>query len=268
MKSCIEWRKSFKYLPQIDQFNIDFRNKQIKLLQFLQLYAKSQRVNIRLPGDFTEENIELLNLIYEKGYNIAIVLPSILTLQDLQKIKAPYYFQELATCWDELINFISLKVSDVFVSCELGFELDAVKALLENTGIQIRCYANISQSKGDNTKGIKGFYIRPEDIDIYGKYIDIIEFFGSVTTQNALYEIYFHDKKWDGKLNEIIKGIKSNVNNYYILSKHFAEYRTKCAKKCLKSNDCQLCDKIISLANSLRDSEHYQVFRKRDKKDG
>ena len=65
MKSCIQWRKGFKYLSQIDEFNIDYKNKEIKLVNFLEHYAKTQRVNIRLPKDYTKDDIDLLEAIFE-----------------------------------------------------------------------------------------------------------------------------------------------------------------------------------------------------------
>lgn len=53
MKSCIEWRKSFNYKIEIDEFNIYFRNKKEKLINFLDVFAKSQRVNLCVPVDIT-----------------------------------------------------------------------------------------------------------------------------------------------------------------------------------------------------------------------
>ena len=103
MKSCIEWRKSFKYLPQIDEFNIDYKNKEIKLRQFLDLYAQSQRVNIRLPIDYKEEDIKLLESAYhDKHYNIAIVLKDAYYANELREHGTPFYFYEPCYDWDHL----------------------------------------------------------------------------------------------------------------------------------------------------------------------
>ena len=263
MKSCIEWRKSFKYLPQIDQFNIDFRNKQIKLNKFLDIYAKSQRVNIRLPEEYTKDDIDLLIAAYQKGYNIAVILPG----QNLQKIiSVPFYFSVPAYTWDRLLTYISLGVSDIFISGDLAFELDKVSSIAKKENIKIRCYANIAQVDDNLNKyndGFKQFFIRPEDVDIYGEYVDVIEFYDSIEQQNVLYEVYFKDKEWNGKLREIIKGMDNQVNNYYILGKEFAQRRIKCSRKCLKGERCQLCERTIELANSLEKSKNYQVFKRR-----
>ena len=263
MKSCIEWRKGFKYLPEIDQFNIDFRNKEIQLTRFLELYAKSQRVNIRLPEDYTENNIELLEAAYEKGYNIAIILPDIYYVERLKNKGVPFFLGAAARSWDEFVGFLSLGVSDIYITCELGFELDKISAIAKENGVQIRCYANISQSSWRNEKGLKGFFIRPEDVDFYSQYVDVIEFYDAVEQQNVLYDVYFHSKEWNGKLREIIKGLSCDVNNYYILGSEFARRRSECGKKCLKGNRCQLCDRLVELADSLEQSPDYQVFKRR-----
>ena len=265
MKSCIEWRKGFKYLPQIDEFNIDFRNKEIKLLEFLDTYAKSQRVNIRLSENYTQDDIDLLIAIYEKGiYNIVLLLPDYYYAKTLKDKNIPFYFTTPALSWDQLEGFLSLGVSDVFISGELGFDLERVRFITNQNHIQTRCYVNIAQSSAwNNGSGFKDFFIRPEDIDIYNDYIDVIEFYESVDKQNVLYEIYFKDKEWNGKLREIIQGLKSDINNYYILGSEFGRRRTTCGKKCIKGERCQLCDKLNELADTLEDSKEYEVYKRR-----
>ena len=263
MKSCIEWRKSFKYLPQIDEFNIDFRNKEIKLKQFLELYAKSQRVNIRLPEDYTKENIDLLEAAYEKGYNIAIILPDIYYAEQLKEHGTPFFLSKMAQSWDEFKGICSLGVSDIYITNELGFCLDKISFIAKLNNINIRCFANIAQSNWRNGNGFKDFYIRPEDVDYYSNYVDVIQFYDSVEQQNVLYKIYFKDKEWNGKLREIIKRLSSDINNYYILGPEFANRRAKCNKKCLKGSQCQLCDRLSDLATSLENSKNYEVYKRR-----
>ena len=263
MKSCIEWRKGFKYLPEIDQFNIDFRNKEIQLTRFLELYAKSQRVNIRLPEDYTQDNIELLEAAYDKNYNIAIILPDIYYVERLKAKGVPFFLGAPARSWDEFAGFLSLGVSDIYVACELGFELDKISDIAKKNNVKIRCYANINQSSWKGEKGLKGFFIRPEDVDFYSNYVDVLEFYDAVDQQNVLYDVYFHSKEWNGKLREIIKSLNVDINNYYILGSEFARRRSQCGKRCLKGSKCQLCERLLELANSLEESPDYQVFKRR-----
>lgn len=265
MKSCIEWRKSFRYLPEIDQFNIDFRNKQVKLVNFLEQYAKTQRVNIRLPKDYTQDDIQLLEAIWDRDKpNIALLLPDRYYANELKEKNIPFYFTTLVTTWDELEGVLSFEPSDVFISGQLGFDLERINKILpENT--KIRCYANIVQSSSSSRygNGFKSFFIRPEDVDIYSEYIDVIQFFDSVEQQNVLYEIYFKDKEWNGDLREIIKGLSLRVNNYYLLGSQFGNRRIHCQKRCQKGERCMLCQRLVDLADTVEQSPDYDVFKRR-----
>ena len=275
MKSCIEWRKNFPYLDQVDEYNIDFKNKTTELLFFLDNYALiDKRVNIVLDKP-TQDDIELILAIKERNseYKIAVCLDPDMYYIDMLKEKGiPFYLKTHINSWDALYYAIDLGVSDIFITEEMGFDLKRIKKKLDGTGIQIRCYANISQIQYPyaNNDGLKGFYIRPEDVDIYSDYVDVLEFYKSADQQKVLYEVYFKDKKWDGPLKEIIKGLKNNVDNYYILGSEFATTRVECRKKCLAENRCHMCDVVVSLADTLRDSPDYEVFRlyNKEKKNG
>ena len=269
MKSCIEWRKSFKYFPQIDEFNIQYKRKDTKLLKFLDKYAISQRVNIYInKQEVTEEDIDLLIEIYKtKKYNIAVVcqfgLNDNYQFYKLRINNVPFYFCNPIETWDVLLGYLAIGVSDVFVTNDLGFDLEEISRTTKPLGVQIRCYANICQSSWGEGFGFKSFYIRPEDVDKYSQFVDVIEFYKSEDIQNTLYDIYFHKKKWSGPLKEIIKGLKVDLNNHYLIDDEFANRRMKCGKKCIKGGRCRLCDRLLELGNSLENSKDYQVFNRR-----
>lgn len=271
MKSCIEWRKNFPYLDQINQFNITFKDKPAELLYFLDKYAKTQRVNIICDKQIRKDDIELIAALYQKGYNIAASLEEADAdyIKILKEFNVPFYLQLHVNSWDALQYCINLGVSDVFITEEMGFDLKRIVKLTRPANIQIRCYANISQIQYPYAEndGLKGFYIRPEDWREYSEYVDVIEFYKSVDIQKVLYEAYFIAKEWDGPLKEIIKGLKNSVNNYYLLTDEFAKRRIQCRKKCIKGEKCQLCERLVSLANTIEQSEEYEVFRNKVKEE-
>lgn len=267
MKSCIEWRKDFKYLPQIDEFIIDYKeNKNKELVNFLNQYAKTQRVIIRVEKTIEQKDINFLELLAtQNNYNIAILFPSTHLYgieKDLQNLKIPYFFTLVALDWEDLRELLDLGVSDIYIGGMLGFDLERVNKIIPE-GVQIRSYVNICQYEWDNSEGFKGFFIRPEDLNYYGNFIDVFEFFKSVDTQNTLYEVYFHTQEWNGNLKEIIKGLKLDINNYYILGPEFARRRAQCRRKCIKGERCELCDGLVDLAKSLELSKEFDVFKRR-----
>ena len=252
-------------MNEVDQFTIDFKNKKDKLVDFLNNFAINHRVNIRIPYDITETEINILIAIHEtKKYNIAILYTWYYNENETieQKVKnagIPFYYSYLISNWDELIGFCNIGVSDVFITNQLGFELDKVSEVLSEKGIQIRAYANVSQ-EGWNQDGVKGFYIRPDDVAFLSNFIDVIEFYDSIDRQNILYTIYFHDGKWVGNLQEVIKGLKVPVYNYYIMD-GYIERRFKCGKRCLKGNHCNYCYRAIELAQTLKDNPDIEFIR-------
>ena len=186
MKSCVAWRKSFKYLSEIDEFNIDFKNKKEKLLYFLDQYGISQRVNIFIPIDITENELNIIFAIYDMDkYNIALCFKwhSIEDNEEVyNKVKekgVPFFFYYFISEWDELHQYIDYGVSDVYITNELGFYLPAVHKIANENKVKVRVFPNISQYNWDNMGGFKGFYIRPEDIDIYSEFIDVLEFYNA-----------------------------------------------------------------------------------------
>lgn len=266
MKSCIEWRKDFKYLDKVDEYNINYKNKTKQLLYFLDHYGLGEkRVNIVIEKP-TIEDIELIVAVKHRNenYNIAVCTDiDMYCINQLKENNIPFYLNTHINSFDALQFAINLGVSDVFITEELGFDLKRVHEITSKAGIKIRCYANISQIQYpyEGNDGLKGFYIRPEDIEVYEEYVDIIEFYKSVDIQNTLYDVYFISKHWDGQLREIIKGLRNTVNNYYILTDEFAKRRVHCRKKCIKSERCQLCERIVELADTLEKSDDYEVFR-------
>jgi hypothetical protein len=136
----------------------------------------------------------------------------------------------------------------------LCFEIDKVAEIAAQYNAQVRVYPNIAQSKWNNTAALKKFFIRPEDIDEYEKYVDVIEFYNVDKQIDIYYDIYKQKKKWFGKLNEIILDFDSDIDNRYIIPR-FAEMRIKCGKNCLKGGSCRRCEIIEQLSNTLEESQ-------------
>lgn len=252
-------------MDQVDQFNIDFKNKETKLLNFLDTFATGKaRVNIYVTEEVTQNELKIICSIAEMNkYNIAVCFQSFNIFEDLiKKAKIPYYYSQIIDNWEDLNKVLEKTPESIFIGGILGFDLERVHNFCQEKGVRIRCYPNVCQYRWDNSDGIKTFFIRPEDIAIYDEYIDVLEFFNSKNKQNPLYEIYFHDQKWDGDLREIIQGLKYKVNSYYILGKDFAKFRINCKRKCIKHHNCNLCNSIVEFANTIENSSEYEVFER------
>ena len=145
-------------------------------------------------------------------------------------------------------------MSDIYIVEDLCFELDKVSKIAHENQVQLRIYPNVAQSSWKYTEDIKKFWVRPEDISLYEKYVDVCEFFGAEKKVVTLLKIYKDDQKWFGKLNEIILGLKNDIDSRFIVPR-FAEKRIKCGKECLKGGKCQMCERVVSLSKTLEDAD-------------
>ena len=252
MKYCLNYNKDTehsKYIHDVDEWTIIYNSKDNTLLEFLEKY-KNKRINIYIK----EENIDFkfLTELCEKYNNVYIKFNGnyYFNLVKENKPNFKFFFDTQINDWDTLIGILKLGVTDVYIVENLAFEIDKVHIIANQYNAQVRVYPNIAQSKWNDTYAIKKFFIRPEDINAYEKYIDIIEFYDVDKKIDIYYDIYKQKQKWFGRLDEIILDFNSDIDNKYIIPR-FAEMRIKCGKNCLKGGSCRRCEIIEKLSNNL-----------------
>lgn len=158
-----------------------------------------------------------------------------------------HYYKEYITTWDQFQGFLNLNITDIFISDDLAFDLKVISFHAKKRNIKIRCFCNFCSSSWDKTPSLKKFFIRPEDLRFYGKYIDTFEFYiNNKNNINTLYEIYAKGQRWFGLLKEIIINYEGDEDNRFIISP-FGEKRLNCRKRCMREIEptCHICDRII-----------------------
>jgi hypothetical protein len=165
------------------------------------------------------------------------------------------FFYNLCSNWTMLEVMKNLGVSDIYLVEDICFELEAAAALLHEAGIRIRVFPNICQTcvNEDDISSLKTFFIRPEDIKLYAKYVDTFEFFGEKDKINTLYKIYAKKEAWPDDLSILITNFKDEVPNQ-CLSQLFGERRIKCGKKCFKGKSCRVCDALVDMAKIMKEN--------------
>ena len=95
--------------------------------------------------------------------------------------------------------------------------------------IPIRLCANLAYDAYiPRENGICGSWIRPEDIEVYSKWVDTIEFITDDLGKEAtLLHVYKENKFWPGNLNLLITNLNYNIDNRGI-PEEFGEIRTNC----------------------------------------
>ena len=252
MNYCFNYNRyteKSKYINQINEWTIKYNSKDNTLLDFLDLHTDI-RINLYVAD--LDIDIKFLQNLLDKYDNLYLKLSVQYydIIKENQKIFSRFFFETEVDNWETFNGLCQWGVSDIYITGILGFELDKVAEIAHQNNVRIRVYPNVSQSTWEESNSLKTFFIRPEDIDIYSKYIDTIEFYDADKQIDIYYDIYYNNKKWIGKLNEIIKGFNSDLDNKYIIPR-FAEKRITCGKKCLKGSGCRRCEDIEELSKTL-----------------
>lgn len=262
MKYCVQYKRDFKYLNDVDEITINFRASDTTLVDFLLLHQK-QRINIYIDDedDFISNNcVKLFNAIVSEHPEINNFVFKLKdykrgTVKEIVEIlknnKMKYFFEVFIKDWDTLLGYVELHPSDIYIVESLGFEIASIAQLLHTAGIQVRCFPNVGQSAWKEAPALKKFFIRPEDVYIYEPYIDVLEFFGRENSIETYYKIYAIDKKWFGKLNEVIIDFNNEEIDSRFILPEFAVRRLNCGKRCLKGRPCKICEAIKELAEVL-----------------
>jgi hypothetical protein len=276
MKFAIDYQKEFKYLNDVDEINIKYRREDTTLLDFCLLHQE-QRINIIIENeqDFIEHKClsffdavrkfhpEINFALRFSDYRNSDVKAIVKELQE-DEVKHKFYFNTYIRDWSALRGILELDVSDVYIVEDLSFELDKVAEVAHSAGAQVRIFPNVAQSSWSGTPALKQFFVRPEDTVTYEPFVDVMELiYGRPNTFETFYKVYAIQKKWTGKLNELIIGLKDDkLDSRYILP-IFAEKRIKCGKRCMKKdNSCHICEAIEQLSYTLE--EHNIIIKNKE----
>lgn len=225
-----------------------------KILENMELYSSGDKL---IDFIVNEKEKFYINLVKEGINNFVLQIPyhvegarELATALKMNEV--PFYFMDAVTSWEQLNSFIEDGISDVLVSSSFAFNIKDIAEKCHDKGIQVRAIPNIYQSAEYNDGSI-GFFIRPEAIDLYSKYIDIFELRCSKDVCNTIYEVFAIDKEWYGDISEIIAGAPKGIVNRNMVEL-FDIARTGCGKKCVKSkNGCNICDTVIRLSKTFTD---------------
>lgn len=204
--------------------------------------------------DVVESELSKLSLVTT---NYTVAVKTLSQLRDFLKRNIPAYFDFPVTEWETFTNLLEWEVSDILIDGPLGFQMDMISKRKGNTKIRVRPHlsvnASISMEGNENS-----FFIRPEDLDTYAPFIDIVEIFcDNKETEETVYNIYKR-KSFNSDLSILIKYLNVYVNNPYIMP-DFATHRLNCGQVCkCHPGRCQMCKNALELTNLVVKNFVYQ----------
>lgn len=158
-----------------------------------------------------------------------------------------WYYRYPINNFYEAKRLKDLGAYSILIDSPLSHSMDDLKYLGFN---EVRIVPNIAYyAHIPSSNGVLGSYIRPEDIEEYGGYINVIEFEDcDKKKEQALYRIYMEDKEWSGALETIITNLNyPGVNR--MIPENFALKRMNCGQACITGAHCKLCYRYLDLAN-------------------
>lgn len=161
--------------------------------------------------------------------------------------KLCWYYRYPVSTFMEADSLYDLGAYSIILAPPLTHMLDDIKHLHFP---EVRMIANVAyHAYIPRENGIVGGYIRPEDIEAYGEYVDVIEFEDcDKKKEQALYRIYMEEHSWSGDLKTIITNLDyPGVNR--MIPPNFAIKRMNCGQGCLSNAACHICKKYLDLAN-------------------
>lgn len=273
MKSYCKWNNKLELNYDYDGLIININTTNLdKLEEFAKNHHKQSIVAVVGEDDVPiKEGCEIIlptiNKLYQQGRtNLRVriprdwfYIPSILS--SIEELQVPYGVDEIVYGFDDLWMVLGWGVSEVKVGGYLGFKLKEVKKIC---GKKVNVVVHPNLATGNPNSGLPQFFIRPEYMMSYDRYVDVCEFYyfpiederWRMTDPNILYKIWFMDGKWMDDLRHIIIGLKGDYYNPGI-SPLFDERRLKCGRKCGEQpldykGRCDICKVCESLSQTYK----------------
>ena len=218
----------------------------------------NKRCNIILKDNTIPDYFfEQVNFIKETVEDYTIAVGRFEILKRLLKEGYNAYFAYPINDWETFNNLKALGVSDIVIDGALGFQLKIINKVKDN--IKIRVSPVISANAAlapEDSPNEHSFFIRPEDLNLYQDYIDIIDFQTETSTQEKTYFDIYHRGSYDYDLSLLIRHLHVKAPNPFII-KDFGSRRIDCDQKCQDpTRHCHFCNIAFKTANKL-----YSTFK-------
>ena len=254
MKYCLKYTNICTKLNKCQEISIKYIEDK-GLVDFMKKFS-SQRIILNInPWTFAENEFRKLIAIRKQypEYHFAVAMseyePSCAT--KLREADIPFFDASRCMDWEQFHMLLKAGVSDINISGPLAFEMSKVKRVLEVLGrkVIIRATPNLVVNSNPNTDSLIGFYIRPEDVEVYNGFIDVLEFEG-LEHQDTFFSIYAEHKSFIGNLNQCIYNFQEQVDNKGLITL-FGERRRDCGRQCLSGGRCNRCYTLADLAKPM-----------------
>lgn len=244
MKFCLSSRQTPEYLKQADEIRVKFQDYN-QIYDLLDEYPNATMI-LNCQSFENEKFLKALrDFVKFAPERVILALFSLDDLEIADTFQLKRYLIHPVQTLEQLTTLKNLGMCYALLDNEVMHQLHQAKRI----GIGLRAIPNISHL--DNLRrptGIYGNWIRPENIDAYGIYIDAIEFgTQKITREQGLFKIYKKDKEWIGELANIVQDLNFTTMNATIPDTACLT-RMNCGMRCKAGAKCDVCYDIVGLA--------------------
>lgn len=256
MRYCVGGRQPFSVIKKADEIKFKYNDKD-RIFDLIEKFPE-KTIILDVPGD--ESEWKIWQMYDEKFAEFYIALHDLSRVNEFNNAGIKWYWPYPITTYYELDMIINLHPSYIMIGPPLSFDLNQVTTHLYDSDnnikqIPLRMVVNMAHPPylpSNNTNGICGQWVRPEDTNLYSTKVQCFEFDGVDEKQEeTLLHIYKENKEWPGNLNLLIQKLEFNVDNRAI-PKEFGERRMNCGQRCWRTGTCKLCVRALQFTDQLR----------------
>lgn len=244
MKYCLSSRQNAKVLEKADEIFVQSRDyRQIPDL-FVDYPDKMIILEVSNDQDISKE-IEQYAQVSENFCCCIYDLQAYMWYKE-RNIKF-YYGYPISTYYD-VYGLIDLGVEYIKIMAPLTFDMDTISKI----NIKFRMVPNVAYDAYiPRENGLRGQWVRPEDVKYYEDAIYIFEFENvKIEQEKTLHHIYAEEQTWPGNLNILFTNFNVDINNRAVIDE-IGEVRSKCRQRCMSNGACHLCQTMVNFEKML-----------------
>ena len=263
MKFCLSAKQTKEYLAKADEIMFMYGDRK-GIKSYFDEYPKATIIlrHDRNNDKIDWKEIKALNSVKKNGFVLCLD-----NIQDCLRAKEEgidFYHARPVSNYYDLQALRELGVVYVYITAPLFFDLEHLPDRPE-----VRVYANEANVDGlPRADGLRGPWIRPEDLALYNEYISVVEFFPSVDKdldswlkkERALYRIYAEEHEWPGNLSQIINNLGDKDAANRMIIPEFTRTRMFCGQKCTKTGTCHMCDLAFRMADPEKAKKYFEKY--------
>ncbi len=257
MRYCLRSRLGARYLAKADEIRVDFRD----IESIPDVYHRYKKPIIFFPAlegeEYDWKKLVQFDVLCE--HNLIVSCPSIVEAIFAKDNGLKFMLATEATSAWDLRAMEDFGCEYAYVGAPLFFNLPS----LTDRTIGIRAIPTVAYNhRLPHTSGVCGQWIRPEDVEAYEDYIDVLEFeFCEVTREQTLFKVYAEDQQWATRLDILVEDLGSPALNR-LINPDLIDKRLYCRQRCQLDHSCHACETAMKLASTEFVEQLHKVVKK------